>query len=436
MTAENPWLTGGSNPEPTDAETDPFRALGFGFSEESPTMSAETVQPRVEPAASAPSVSAQPATWNAAPAPSPDSWQSAAPPAAQARVAPAAPAAAPAVQPTSRRALRDAERVEPATTGFPGAAAEQVMPAASYSAATVSTVSAVSPAVSSPAVSSPAPSTRRSARAAVSAPPPRPTTVSAPTRPVAASSAHVPLGRRIAKKAFPPAVMLAVASLLVGTSVPANALFDPDAEPASIALSSIAEAKEPEAVALEDQVLEAEAVGDLATTAAARDAWTVTSYAEMLRLRYGSLSYSYNASSTGPIRWPFPFAAKVTSGFGDRVAPCRGCSSYHRGVDFDAGYGAPVSVIADGIVTAVGRSSSFGYRVEVEHIINGQKVMSLYAHLIDNSSVLTVGAPVVAGEIVGALGNTGLSTGPHLHLEIHVDSVPIDPFAWLVANTA
>lgn len=228
--------------------------------------------------------------------------------------------------------------------------------------------------------------------------------------------------------------MLAVASLLVGTSVPANALFDPDAPPASMALSSIADAKVAETVEVEGQVIEAEAASDIATTAASRDAWTVTSYAEMLRLRYGSTNYSYNASGTGPIRWPFPFAAPVTSGFGDRVAPCRGCSSYHRGVDFDAGYGAPVGAIADGIVTAVGRSSSFGYRVEIEHIINGQKVMSLYAHLIDNSSVLTVGAPVVAGEIVGAVGDTGLSTGPHLHLEIHVDSVPVDPFAWLVAN--
>jgi murein DD-endopeptidase MepM/ murein hydrolase activator NlpD len=228
--------------------------------------------------------------------------------------------------------------------------------------------------------------------------------------------------------------MLAVAALLVGTSVPANALFDPEAPPASLALSSMGDANTAEVVELEGQVLEAEAVGDLAATAASRDAWTVTSYAEMLRLRYGSVTYSYNASGTGAIRWPFPYAAPITSAFGDRVAPCRGCSSYHRGVDFDAGYGAPVGAISDGIVTAVGRSSSFGYRVEVEHIINGQKVLSLYAHLIDNSSVLVVGAPVVAGEIVGALGNTGLSTGPHLHLEIHVDTVPIDPFAWLVAN--
>ncbi|MFM2353489.1 MAG: hypothetical protein RLZZ608_895 [Actinomycetota bacterium] len=332
----------------------------------------------------------------------------------------------------SRRALRNAERVEPATAGFPsdssaGRAAPPAVPVAA-------TVSALSSAVASPAVASPAPSTRRSARAAVSAPPTRPTTAPAPTRTVATPSVHVPLGRRIAKKAFPPAVMVAVAALLVGTSVPANALFDPDAPPASIALSSMADAKVAETVELEGQVIEAESVGDIATTAASRDAWTVTSYAEMLRLRYGSINYSYNAGGTGPVRWPFPYVAKITSAFGDRVAPCRGCSSYHRGVDFDAGYGAPVGAIADGIVTAVGRSSSFGYRVEIEHIINGQKVLSLYAHLIDNSSVLTVGSPVAVGEIVGALGNTGLSTGPHLHLEIHVDSVPVDPFAWLTTN--
>ncbi len=230
--------------------------------------------------------------------------------------------------------------------------------------------------------------------------------------------------------------MLAVAALLVGTSVPANALFDPDAPPASLALSSMPSdaLAMADAPALEDQVMTAEAGDALAATAATRDEWGVTSYAEMLRLRYGSVNYAYTTTGTGAVRWPFAFAAPITSAFGDRVAPCRGCSSYHRGVDFDAGYGAPVGAIADGVVMAVGRSSSFGYRVEIEHIINGQKVLSLYAHMIDNSSVLQVGSPVAAGEIVGALGNTGLSTGPHLHLEIHIDDVPVDPFAWLIAN--
>jgi len=185
---------------------------------------------------------------------------------------------------------------------------------------------------------------------------------------------------------------------------------------------------------LEDQVIEADAAGELAATAASRDDWGVTSYAEMLRLRYGSTNYAYSTSGTGAIRWPFAFAAPIVSAFGDRIAPCRGCSSYHRGIDFDAGYGAPVGAIADGVVLAVGRSSAYGYRVEIEHLINGQRFTSLYAHMIDNSSVLQVGSPVVAGEIVGAVGSTGLSTGPHLHLEIRIDDVPVDPFAWLMAN--
>lgn len=252
----------------------------------------------------------------------------------------------------------------------------------------------------------------------------------------AGPTSPVPISHRVAQKAFRPVVMLAVVTLLVGTSVPANALFDPDAPPTSLALSSISDAKITETGEVESQVLEADAVGDVASTAALREEWTVTSYAEMLRLRYGSTNYAYTATGTGPIRWPFPFVVPITSGFGERVAPCRGCSSYHRGVDFDAGYGAPISAIADGTVTAVGRSTSYGYRVEVEHIINGQKVMSRYAHMVDNSSVLTVGAPIVAGETVGAVGDTGLSTGPHLHLEIHIDGVPTDPFAWLVANAS
>ena len=230
--------------------------------------------------------------------------------------------------------------------------------------------------------------------------------------------------------------MVAIAALLVGTSVPANALFDPEAPPASLALSSLPAERlqASESLKLDDQVLQAKAGVELAATAASRAEWGVTSYAEMLRLRYGSTNYAYATSGSGAIRWPFPFAARIASAFGDRAAPCRGCSSYHRGLDFDAGYGAPVGAIADGVVTTVGYAGTFGYAVEIEHIINGQKVTSLYAHMIDNSSALVVGAPVVAGEIIGALGNTGLSTGPHLHLEIHLDGVPVDPFAWLMAN--
>lgn len=390
MTTENPWLTGGSNEELTEAERNPFQSLGLEFTEESPTI--ESVAEPVMPQLSESSIMA---TTSFEPVARPGSDLVAVPAAASTELVA-----------TSRRALRDTERSTPAVRRPRRADSTlRLFPA------------------------------RGPRRASAPETADRPIAVAVATAPVSTCS-RVPLGRRIAKKTFPPIVMLAIASLLVGTSVPANALFDPESPPASLALSSMPTTPAEEAIVLEEQVLEANVAGELAATAAKRDEWGVTSYAEMLRLRYGSANYSYSTSGSGAIRWPFPFAAPVTSGFGDRVAPCRGCSSYHRGVDFDGGYGAPVGAIADGIVTAVGWSTSYGYRVEVEHIINGQKILSRYAHMIDNSSVLQVGAPIVAGEIVGAVGNSGLSTGPHLHLEIHIDGVPIDPFAWLMANAS
>jgi murein DD-endopeptidase MepM/ murein hydrolase activator NlpD len=227
--------------------------------------------------------------------------------------------------------------------------------------------------------------------------------------------------------------MLAVAALLVGTSVPANALFDPELPPAAVALSSVP-VDALEVVELKDQVIETEAADVLTATAAVRDDWSVTSYAEMLRIRYGSNNYSYSSSGVGAIRWPFAFTAPITSGFGSRVAPCRGCPTNHRGLDFAPGYGTAIGSVADGVVSAVGWSNAYGYRVEIEHVINGQRITSLYAHMIDSSSMVQVGSAIVAGDVVGAVGSTGLSTGPHLHLEIRIDGVHIDPFPWLTAN--
>ena len=382
MTTENPWLTGGSDQEPTNAERDSFESLGLGLVEESPTVERVT-----------PVVSQGPIAAITPPTSAPRSGSD---------LMTLPPTTSTELVATSRRALRDAQRAtlvvrRPWRAPTPG----RTDTARSVAGASV---------IAAPVVLAPVVAARVVSR--------------------------VPFSRRIAKKTFPPVVMVAIAALLVGTSVPANALFDPEAPPASLALSSLPAERlqASESLKLDDQVLQAKAGVELAATAASRAEWGVTSYAEMLRLRYGSTNYAYATSGSGAIRWPFPFAARIASAFGDRAAPCRGCSSYHRGLDFDAGYGAPVGAIADGVVTTVGYAGTFGYVVEIEHIINGQKVTSLSAHMIDNSSALVVGAPVVAGEIIGALGNTGLSTGPHLHLEIHLDGVPVDPFAWLMAN--
>lgn len=407
MTAEHPWLREGSDEERSAAESDPFRSLGLGFTEESPTIPAPPVATALAPVVPAGPLVAPPAT-------------------------------ATELVPSSRRALREAERSAPASRRArpaeapPAIAAPPVPSPSSDDALRIAAFGADDAPLTRSAADA-APSGRRTARRA--APASAPARATASTAP---SARRAPLGRRIAEKAFPPVVMLAAASLLVGTSVPANALFDPDAPPASMALSSVSltAAASSDEAAPEEQVLEAEVSEDLAATAASRDEWSVTSYAELLRLKYGNRDFSYSTTGTGAVRWPFPYAVPISSGFGERVAPCRWCSSYHLGIDLNPGAGTPIFAIADGVVLQAEYSGGFGQHALIEHTINGQRVVSVYAHMTGGSSPLVVGEVVEAGDLVGTVGSTGASTGAHLHFEIRIDDIPIDPFDWLTANAS
>jgi murein DD-endopeptidase MepM/ murein hydrolase activator NlpD len=72
----------------------------------------------------------------------------------------------------------------------------------------------------------------------------------------------------------------------------------------------------------------------------------------------------------------------------------------------------------------------------IDHVIDGRKVATLYGHMIPGSTPLRVGDTVAAGQYIGQVGNSGVSTGAHLHLEVLLDGVtPIDPRAWLEART-
>jgi murein DD-endopeptidase MepM/ murein hydrolase activator NlpD len=230
-------------------------------------------------------------------------------------------------------------------------------------------------------------------------------------------------GVRTASTVLSMGAMLFAGALLVGTSVPANAFmtFSDEALPTESvsALTKAAQAVEVPA----DSVIEP----------ITREAFTVTSYAEILTARYGTKIMSF-APTTGAIRWPFPSASPVSSGFGSRVAPCRGCSSKHNGVDFTPGMGTPVYAIADGVVGESAFGGSYGQHVYLDHVINGQPVESIYAHMIQGSSPLVAGQTVRVGDFIGLVGSTGASTGAHLHLEIRPDGVPVDPFAWLTVN--
>jgi murein DD-endopeptidase MepM/ murein hydrolase activator NlpD len=184
------------------------------------------------------------------------------------------------------------------------------------------------------------------------------------------------------------------------------------------------------------QVVTASDTTDTAT-AIKRDGYKVSSYGDLYGLRFGSLSYTYTVLNTGPIRWPFPAAVPISSGYGHRQAPCATCSSDHKGLDFNPGAGSPIYAIADGVVVESNNDrGGFGRWIVIRHDVNGLQFDSVYAHMQRDSVTLNIGDTVAVTDYVGRVGSTGMSTGAHLHLEIHVNGVQVDPFTWLKANTA
>ena len=114
---------------------------------------------------------------------------------------------------------------------------------------------------------------------------------------------------------------------------------------------------------------------------------------------------------------------RITSGFGMRSHPVYGYSREHTGVDYAAPTGTPVRTIGDGTVTFAGVQSGYGNVIQVKHR-NG-KDSTLYAHL--SRIGVKVGDNVMQGETIGAVGTTGVSTGPHLHFEFRINDEPQDP---------
>lgn len=116
--------------------------------------------------------------------------------------------------------------------------------------------------------------------------------------------------------------------------------------------------------------------------------------------------------------------ARVTSRFGPRLHPVLGYSRMHRGVDFAAAVGTPVLAAGDGVVEAAGWAGGYGRRLVLRHPDGAE---TLYGHLSRQAPAIAPGARVRQGQVIGWTGDTGQVTGPHLHFEVRLRGVAVDP---------
>ena len=116
--------------------------------------------------------------------------------------------------------------------------------------------------------------------------------------------------------------------------------------------------------------------------------------------------------------------ARLSSGFGMRKHPVLGYNKMHKGLDFAAPTGTPIYAAGDGVVEYAGRFSSYGNYVRIRH---NSKLKTAYAHMHKFASGVSVGKRVNQGDVIGYIGTTGRSTGPHLHYEVHVNNSQVNP---------
>ena len=130
-----------------------------------------------------------------------------------------------------------------------------------------------------------------------------------------------------------------------------------------------------------------------------------------------------------PLRMPLSGDPSVTSPFGYRADPFLGRLALHPGVDLAEAYGAEIHAAAAGRVVHAGPAGGYGNMVEIDH---GNGLATRYAHM--SETLVEEGQEVDKGAVLGRLGSTGRSTGPHLHYEVRVDGEPVDPERYLRAG--
>ena len=136
-------------------------------------------------------------------------------------------------------------------------------------------------------------------------------------------------------------------------------------------------------------------------------------------------SSSGGTSSSGWL-YPLPYRVSITDAYGWRINPISGQRSFHHGTDFAAGSGTAIYASRSGTVTDAGYDDVYGYSVTINH---GDGYSSLYAHM--THFVVSSGDYVTQGQVIGYVGSTGWSTGPHLHFSIYYNGSSVNPMNYV-----
>ena len=137
-----------------------------------------------------------------------------------------------------------------------------------------------------------------------------------------------------------------------------------------------------------------------------------------------SFAGDWTELADAPSLWPLE--GRVASSFGQRQDPINGEGAFHSGIDIDAPTGTPIRAAADGDVTEAAMNAGYGREIILDH---GHDVVTLYGHL--SAIAVVVGQHVIRGQVIGHVGQSGRATGPHLHYEVRVHKVPVNPHKYL-----
>lgn len=135
-------------------------------------------------------------------------------------------------------------------------------------------------------------------------------------------------------------------------------------------------------------------------------------------------SGNWAAMLNAPTLWPV--VGRITSSFGERLDPFNGEGAFHSGIDIATTYGSAVRAPADGIVLKAGYGTGYGREIIIDH---GSGIETLYGHL--SGFAVTAGEQVRRGQVIGYVGDSGRSTGPHLHYEVRIRNTPVNPHRYL-----